>query len=42
MKTLSKKLLPAKPAELLRNLTISLACVGIVALTLYILINSPA
>lgn len=42
MKALSKKLFAAKPADLFRNLSISLACIGFVALTLYILINSPA
>ena len=42
MKTLTKKLMLAKPGELLRNLSVSLLCIALVALTLYILINSPA
>ena len=42
MKALTKKLLLAKPAELLRNLSISLLCIGFIALMLYVLINSPA
>lgn len=42
MKTLSRKLGAASPAELLRNLTISLACIGFIAVMLYVLINSPA
>lgn len=42
MKTLSKKLGAASPAQLLRNLSLSVLCLGLVALTLYVLINSPA
>ena len=42
MKTLSKKLGASSPAELLRNLSISIACMALVAVTLYVLINSPA
>ena len=42
MKAISKKLYAVKPADALRALSISLACIGLIAVTLYILINSPA
>lgn len=42
MKALSKILHAERPAQMLRNLSLSLLCLGFVALTLYVLINSPA
>ncbi|HVF98167.1 MAG TPA: hypothetical protein VM871_12630 [Flavisolibacter sp.] len=42
MKTISKKLMAIKATEAVRKFSISLAAVGIVALMLYVLINSPA
>jgi len=41
MKTISK-LLAVKPLPFIRNFSLSLACVALVALMLYVLINSPA
>jgi hypothetical protein len=42
MKTISRKLLQLKLSLLVRNISLSLACIGLVAVMLYILINSPA
>jgi len=42
MKSVVKKLALSSPAPFLRNLALSLVLVSVVALTLYILINSPA
>jgi hypothetical protein len=42
MKTISRKLLDSKLSLVLRNISLSLACIGLVVVMLYILINSPA
>lgn len=42
MKTLSKKLTALSTTDTLRNLSISLVAVAVVAVMLYVLINSPA
>ena len=42
MKTISRKLHAVKLSQPVRNLSLSLACVALVALMLYVLINSPA
>jgi hypothetical protein len=42
MKTIAKKLLPENRTGFVRNISLSLACLALCALMLYILINSPA
>lgn len=42
MKTLTKKMAAIRPVELLREVAVSLACIGFITLMLYVLINSPA
>ena len=42
MKTLTKKFAAIRPVELVRELSISAACIAFIALMLYVLINSPA
>lgn len=42
MKILSKKIAAIRPFALLREVSISVACIAFIALTLYVLINSPA
>jgi hypothetical protein len=42
MKTIAKKLLPENRISFVRNISLSLACLALCALMLYILINSPA
>jgi hypothetical protein len=42
MKTIIKKPVPAKYSAFIRNISLSLACLALCAIMLYILINSPA
>lgn len=42
MKTIAKKLLPQNRLPFVRNISLSLTCLVLCALMLYILINSPA
>ena len=42
MKTISKKLTAVRSSQLFINISLSLASVALVAIMLYVLINSPA
>jgi len=42
MKAISRKLLAGKPSQAILNISLSIATIALVAITLYFLINSPA
>ncbi|HUC80896.1 MAG TPA: hypothetical protein VMR70_08270 [Flavisolibacter sp.] len=42
MKTITKKSLSANRTAFIRNISLSLACLALCAVMIYILINSPA